>query len=190
MPKKLSIRKSKYHKPYKSTPEEIASRKWYREENKRLKDGAKETRQMLRREIKIMKYMKKHDVLSHHHGRQDSQKTLITERLDEMIKYQKENVSKEYHQMWHDKHRHRDPYIWNYQSDGKDKGYMPQCWLNCRFVDSDFDTIYDVPLDGTYEFYCYDSGQRGLGSLNIITTRKIEDKLNVPTVNPGAFRPL
>jgi hypothetical protein len=115
--------------------------------------------------------MLKTDVLNHHHGRADSLKGSITKAI-ELVKCS-------------GRHTHYDSYIWNYQN----SSYMPFSWLGCIFRSSEFETIYDVPLDGTYVFYTYDSGQRGLGSFSGMSVRKVEAVSLVPAVNPGGIIP-
>ena len=58
------------------------------------------------------------------------------------------------------------------------------------FSSDEFESIYDVPLDGSYIFSIFDSGQRGLGSFNYIRVTKTENEIIVPYVNPGAFPPI
>ncbi len=125
------------------------------------------------RELAILNFMLKNDVLFHHHGVKDSCETKIKVRIDWL---KKDNIFQEY-----------DSYIWNYQGDGKN--YMPLSWLGFIFNSVDFNSIYDVPLDGSHEFYAYDSGMRGLGSFSYITAVKINKVIEVPKVNPGGFPP-
>lgn len=136
-----------------------------------LRSQEKHHQSNLKRELKILKFMLKNDVLYYHHDRQDSMKKAILLAID---KIKQKSQYEEY-----------NSYIWNYLGQGND--YAPFSWLGCRFLSPDFKTIYDVPLDGTYKFHIYDSGQRGLGSFNILTTTKVEDVPNVPKVNPGAL---
>lgn len=152
--------------------EEAASRRAWKAELKREKALEREQKQATRRELNILKFMKKTGVEYHHHGRHEMV------NIDSSIKYIKENQrAKEYH-----------PYYWNYSPDSS--SWMPVALLGCLFSSSEFSTIYDVPLDGTYRFQIYDSGQRGLGSFNRITAVKQEEEAYVPYVNPGAMIPI
>lgn len=125
------------------------------------------------RELAILNFMLKNEVLFHHHGVKDSCEPEIKKRIDWL---KKDNIFQEY-----------DSYIWNYQGEGYN--YMPLSWLGFIFNSVDFKSIYDVPLDGSYEFYAYDSGRRGLGSFSYIATVKNNKNIEVPKVNPGGFPP-
>jgi len=105
-----------------------------------------------------------------------------TDLMDETIK-KKIQIAKD-----NGKYTEYNPYIWNYQGEGKN--YMPLSHLGCIWMSSTFETIYDVPLDGTYEFYINDSGQRGLGSFNSINCKKVEVNINIPKVSPGSLIPI
>lgn len=163
------------------TPEEKLEIKLNREYDKERRKEEKLEKQRLKllklnnkREITVLKFMLKNDVLYYHHGEADSMKKEIEKQLTLM----KEGKDfQEYH-----------PYIWNYQGEGKN--YLSRCKLGCIFSSSEFDEIYDVPLDGTYRFEIYDSGERGLGSFNRITAKKVEEPVKVPYVNPGAIIPI
>lgn len=147
------------------------NRRYQREQNK----AEKKHKALIRRELKILKYMLKTDVLYYHHGTSNSLKSKILEE----IKYLKERDNyKKYH-----------PYVWNYYGEGK--SYMSLCLLgNLWSSTSEFETIYDVPLDGTYVFYVYDSGQRGLGSFDYMKAKRVEVETKVPYVNPGNIIPI
>ena len=116
--------------------------------------------------------MEKTDVLYYHHNQNESLKLLIREKI---ISIKQTNEHEEY-----------NPYICDYQN----SNYMGKCLLGNIFSSSEFKTIYDVPLDGTYIFSVYDSGARGLGSFNRITVTKIEKEFKAPFVNPGAIIPI
>jgi hypothetical protein len=146
-------------------------RRRYRKAEREQAAEERQQRARVKRELGILKFMLKTDVLYNHHGRADSLKGSITEAI-EWVKRT-------------GRHTHYHSYIWNYQ----DSSYMPYSWLGCIFRSSEFETIYDVPLDGTYVFYTYDSGQRGLGSFNRMTVRKVETVASIPTVNPGGIIP-
>ena len=148
-----------------------------REYDKQARHEKKINRELRKREITILKYMLKTDVEFFHHGRADSMKIEIMKQL-EILK----NPNQSY-----DKY---NAYIWNYQGPGKNS--LPRCQFDCIFSpgDTGFETIYDVPLDGTYHFVIFDSGQRGLGTFNYIKPIKIGTTFNTPKVNPGGFPPL
>jgi hypothetical protein len=158
----------------KLSAEEKESRAYWRAENKRQREYDKLNRFNLRRELNILKFMLQTDVKDHHHGRAHSTVARIKDALERV------KTSGKYSQY--------DPYIWNRQGEGKN--YMPVCQFHCIFSHKDFDSIYDVPLDGTYHFQIYDSGERGLGSFNRITAIKVEEPVYVPFVNPGALIPI
>lgn len=172
--------KAKYKAPKLSAEEKLERaqrRQWDKEDRERLKlekSRQREQKQANKIELAILNFMLKTDVLYYHHGRSESMKNTIKSKI-ESVKETGRNT--EY-----------DPYIWNYQGEGKN--YMPKCQMGNIFSSSDFDTIYEVPLDGTYIFSIFDSGQRGLGSFNRITATKVEKQFNAPYVNPGAFPPV
>lgn len=136
--------------------------------------AAKEHKVNVRRELKLLKFMLKTDVLNHHHGRSES----MRDAIEKQIAYLKTR----------DKHTEYDPYYWNYSEGGTSQ--MPLCFLGCLPSISGFDSIYDVPLDGSYVFYIYDSGQRGLGSYNRIACKLAAIEVSIPKVNPGALIPI
>ena len=161
------------------SPEEKAERKqnaaWAKEDranDKKHKAALREQKQNNKHELNILKFMLKNDVMYFHHGSSESMKKTIQKQIDYLIK--------------REEHTEYDPYIWNYY--GKGKNRMSLCLLGCLW--SGPGTIYDVPLDGTYKFHIYDSGQRGLGSFNRITATKVENAVVVPHVDPGAFIPI
>ena len=178
-PKGKSAPTSYRYNPTKGmTKEQKAAWKLENEDRRRFRKAEREQaaeerqqRARVKRELGILKFMLKTDVLNHHHGRADSLKGSIATAIDEVKRT--------------GRHTHYDSYIWNY----RDSSYMPYSWLGCIFRSSDFETIYDVPLDGTYVFYTYDSGQRGLGSFSGMSVRKVETEASVPTVNPGGIIP-
>lgn len=145
-----------------------------RDDLKREKAANKQRNIYVKREIALLKYMLKNDVRYYHHGSSDSKQTHIQAQIDSIKR--------------DDNHREYNPYIWNYQGEGN--SYMPKSHLGCIWRSSEFETIYDVPLDGSYKFNIYDSGQRGLGSFNGITATKVEQPIHVPNVNPGSIIPL
>jgi hypothetical protein len=166
---------------YKQTPEEKAEskqrREWDREERKRLKLEKEESRKnkiAIKTELAILRFMLKTDVLYYHHGKQDSMKSVIKTTIQEIKETEQ---IKEY-----------NGYVWNYLGEGNN--YLPKCQLGNLFSSDEFETIYDVPLDGSYIFSIFDSGQRGLGSFNYIRVTKTENEIIVPYVNPGAFPPI
>lgn len=170
------------------SPEELAEikqnriyDKQRREEERDQKDQIKKLKGLAKRELAVLQFMLKTDVLRHHHGQADSQKKKIQAAIEAV----KRNVIERLGEAW----CKYDPYIWNYQGEGNN--YNSRCHLDCLFSRAlGFNSIYDVPLDGTYIFYCYDSGMRGLGTFDWISVKKVEDFPNVPKVNPGAFPPI
>lgn len=126
----------------------------------------------------ILKYMLKTDVLFYHHGRTDSMKDTVEKALTKVVNGIKDKTytHSEYH-----------PYIWNYQGQGRN--YIPLVQLNCLWK-GPFDTIYDVPLDGSYIFSVFDSGQRGSGSFHGITATKVTEQVEVSKVSPGSMIPI
>src|ERR1017187_6776985 len=120
--------------------------------------------------MNILKYMLKHDVMYFHHGYSESMKPKIQKQIEYL---KRTNKPREY-----------DSYIWNYQGEGHNT--MPLSWLGCIFSGN----IYEVPLDGTFKFHIYDSGQRGSGSFNRMKATEVEAEVKIPFVNPGAIIPI
>lgn len=161
----------KYKDP--RTKEEKAQDKLYKQYRREDARNIKAHKALIRRELKVLKYMLKTDVLYHHHGTTDSLKNNILKQ----IAYLKER----------DTHTEYNGYAWNYTP----SSYMSLCLLgNLWSSTSEFDTIYDVPLDGTYVFYVYDSGQRGSGSFDYMKAKRVEVETKVPYVNPGNIIPI
>ena len=174
------------------TPEQKEQRKkearWRKEDairDKEAKVALKAHKAILSKAKAVLSYMKKTDVLYHHHSTSDSMMSTIVSQLDSLKQTDRNTVSflnKEY-----PRHNEYHSYYWNYNS--AQSSYMPKAQLGCLWY-GPFDTIYDVPLDGTYTFYIYDSGSRGLGSMNHISAKLTEKKTEVPYVNPGALIPI
>jgi DNA repair exonuclease SbcCD ATPase subunit len=168
-------REREHRKYMEETKEERKiNREYDRRERQRVKEAKAEQKAekiRVKREIELLQFMLKNDTRYYHHGRSDSLNKEIQQRLDRM----KEDK----------RHDEYNNYIWNYQGEGKN--YMPKSQLGYLWGSSEFNTIYDVPLDGSYVFYTYDSGQRGCGSFDYITVKKVEVKATVPYVNPGGF---
>ena len=184
----------------KMTPEQIQeekdsneSRKLYNRQVIKDKKRGVESRKLAQREIKILTFMKKTKVEYHHHSQVefiDVQHGIDT--IKETLSEDKKNLKKHNdHQCEYypksNMHMRYDSYIWNRQGEGNN--HMPISWLGCIFSSS-FDSIYDVPLDGTYKFQKYDSGERGLGSYHRLTAIKVEAEAHVPKVDPGAYPPI
>jgi len=151
--------------------QEALDRKAWKKHEREEKRQATEARKLITRERKILTFMKKTKVEYHHHSKVDI--IDITPHLEKL----KRNES----------HTSYDSYYWNH-SGGSSQ--MPIALLGFLWSSSDFDSMYDVPLDGSYKFQCYDSGQRGLGSFGRITAVKVEEEAYVPFVNPGALIPI
>lgn len=159
-----------------------------RAEKKRYKEYVKEQKVLAKRELAILEYMKKTDVLHHHHGQKDSMQKEIDKQIliikeclkiknsDEGI-YRPHSWAKEY-----------DSYIWNYQGEGDN--YMWRSLLHCLWRGGEFETIHDVPLNGEFIFYTYDSGERGLGSFDRMSVIHVSDIPTVPKVSPGSIIPI
>lgn len=130
----------------------------------------------LKREIRVMECMLRVGVGYHHHG-----------RVDDLSEEVRGHIAR----MKHDERPHwlvYDPYFWNHNAD--QSSYNSRCLLGNLWDRScGFDSVYDVPLDGTYRFVVHDSGQRGLGSYNYMGAVRVEEEFSAPEVNPGAFRP-
>jgi len=161
------------------SPEALAEKKYFAKvdkENRQYEKEAKAKAKVQKAEVKkallVLKFMLKSDVLYHHHGYSDSLKETIKRAI---TKLKDSGCATEY-----------NPYIWNYQGEGNNR--MPICQLGNIFSGK-FDCIYDVPLDGSYKFEVYDSGQRGLGSFDRITAIEVEQDFKAPHVNPGGFPP-
>ena len=151
--------------------EAIDRKAWakHEREERRQASGA---RKLKTRERKILTFMKKTGVEYHHHDR--------VEMVD--INFFIERLKHE------DSHTSYDPYYWNHSGGTSQMpiALLGRLWSSC----AEFETMYDVPLDGTYRFQCYDSGQRGLGSFGRITAIKVEEPAYVPHVEPGAMVPI
>lgn len=168
------------HKKYLSslTPGQLAEYKqnkiWEAESRKRSaaeKAAKVQHNKKIKREKTLLKFMLKNDVLSYHHGQADSKLKEIKIQLDILTK---RNTYREY-----------DPYVWNRLGEGNN--HLPLSHMGCLWRSNEFETIYDVPLDGSYTFYIYDSGERGLGSFSRITACKKGENPFVPKVNPGGI---
>jgi len=146
-------------------------RKYDRIAAKEQKIADKKEREGRKRELAILNYMVKTNVFDHHHGRQDSLLSTIKSRI---AKLKEKGSYTEY-----------DNYGWNWGVT-----HPGVSLLGCRWSSCDFEEIYNVPLDGSYIFYVYDSGERGSGSRNRISAKKVEEPTNVPYVNPGAIIPI
>lgn len=156
------------------TPEERIWRAEDRIRRKQEKENIKIKKQNLKRELNVLEFMLKNDVKYLHHGKIDSFSDTIKKQIQ---KLKKKEIYEEY-----------NSYVWNYQGDGNN--YMSLCLMGNLWRHSEFKTIYDVPLDDTYCFHVYDSGQRGLGSFNHITAKKVNKNVIAPYVNPGAIIPI
>jgi hypothetical protein len=163
-------------------PEELAmhkSNKAYdklaKKQEKVRKHHLRKTKLIVKSQIALLEYMLKNETYWYHHGTRDLMTEDITERINKMKESLKENpVYKEYH-----------PYIWNYYGQGKN--YMLMTLLGHLWTSREFKSINSVPLDGTYYFYCYDSGQRGSGSFHYMSAARVGEGPAVPFVNPGGI---
>jgi hypothetical protein len=172
-------------KGIKLTKEQKADIKARRAYAKQQREELAQSKKDLKREVNILRFMLKTDVLFYHHGKADSMKPTIKKVL-ETCKVTKTESWGEVE--WNvPNSKVYDPYYWNYSSDKS--SYMPKSYLGSLW-NGPFETIYDVPLDGSYEFYIVDSGQRGSGSFSYLSAKKLEEITTVPEVNPGAWPPI
>lgn len=183
------------------TPEQKAERKLHAQYRKQDAERNRENRAefkahktVLKKAIAVLTYMKKTDVLFHHHSRTDSMMSTIVSTLDSLKKPERDFIEFTVGTNYRDekrvklaRHNEYNGYYWNYNSEKS--SYMPKAQLGCLWY-GPFDTIYDVPLDGSYTFYMYDSGSRGLGTMNCISAKPTEKETVVPYVNPGAIIPI
>ena len=169
--------------PKLSTEEKEQKRLWkiydrrQREYDKQVRQEKRKRNKLRKREIEVLKFMLKTDVLYYHHGSSESMMKSIKEELTIL-----KNPNEKYDRY--------NAYIWNYQGAGHNT--LPRCQFDCIYKpgDTEFETIYDVPRDGSYRFVIYDSGQRGSGSFNYIKPVKVEKTFEPPKVNPGGIVPL
>lgn len=125
-----------------------------------------------KRELSILNFMKKTDVLYHHHKSSESLRKQILYHIDLIRKENSvdgyvKDVHKEYYSVY--------------------TGHISRSLLGNRWCSDEFETIYDVPLDGTYHFHVFDSGQRGLSSINGITCHKVENEVVLPKIDSGGI---
>lgn len=147
--------------------------RWRKEERAReraRKEEEKKHKELIARELTILHYMKDLGLLYYHHSEADN----LEKRIEEAIKMVNEGQVQEY-----------NPYVWNHQGEGNN--YMPICQFGKLWRHNQFETIYDVPLDGTWIFYGYDSGERGLGAFHRISAHKVGNPPYVPGVKPGGL---
>ena len=135
----------------------------------------KEQKILSKRELLLLQFMLRTDTLFYHHSEAESLAKEIMKTMQELKDTEKELRA----------HLEYNNYIWNHYGEGNN--YMSRSLLGRLWRSSEFGTIYDVPLDGTYYFYCYDSGERGSGSFGRITCAKQGEGPRVPKVNPGGF---
>jgi len=172
------------------SPKELEERKQNREydklrriEEKNHKLRLKEFKELAKKEIEVLKFMLKNDVLYYHHSRADSLKEEIKKQLEAVKRAIKE---KDNPKMYH-------PYVWNYYGEGHNlmlRSLLGNLWNGYVSNEENFKSIHDVPLDGSYKFVVFDSGQRGLGSFDYIRVTKVTDNFSAPKVDPGALIPI
>jgi hypothetical protein len=160
-----------------------------REDDKQESASMLAHKAMLSKAKAVLLYMKKTDVLYHHHNQSDSMMKDIIKALDRLNQTESNSIGFRIRdkEIRLPRHNEYNSYIWNYQGEGNN--YLPLCQFGCIWR-GPFDTIYDVPLDGSYTFSIYDSGQRGLGSFNGITATEVEKPVYVPKVSPGSIIPI
>jgi len=176
----MTNRMSQSHRDYLKSlsPEALAeyksNQKWAREERQRVKEEkarVKAQQVLNERELAILGYMVKSGTFYYHHGEADNMHPEIIKAMT----YVMENK----------KHTEYNSYIWNYQGEGNND--MSVSLFGKLWRHSDFETIYDVPLDGTWIFYGYDSGERGSGSFHRMSAHPAGKPPYVPKVNPGGL---
>ncbi len=166
--------------------------KQHREDDKLEKLAMKEYKLMSKKTLDILLFMKRTDVKFYHHKQAESQMDKICKAIEHL---KQKDCTKGNTKCFSIKGEYKclpaydqyDPYIWNYQGQGNNT--LPICQFGCIWR-GPFDSIYNVPLDGTYVFSIYDSGQRGLGSFNGITATLVEAQVEVPEVSPGSIIPI
>ena len=136
-----------------------------------MKEERKEARVLkleIKRELSILKYMLKTGVICRHHNQEVSER----KEIEAAIVRVKEG-----------RHKYYEEYSSHYKVDSMlGESHLGHIWNH-----SEFNTIYDVPLDGSYIFHSYDSGIRGSGSRFYLTATKVSEKFEVPHVDPGGF---
>ncbi len=173
---------SRSHRAYLKTlsPEALAeykdNQRWKKEERAReraRKEEEKKHKALIARELSVLEFMKRTGFYYYHHGAVDN----IEDLVERAIKRVKEGEWQEY-----------NLYAWLHQIDKSN--YMSICQFGKLWRHSEFDSIYDVPLDGSWLFYSYDSGERGAGAFHRISAYKKDEKPKLPFVNPGGFPPI
>jgi len=161
-------RRAERERKAKLTAEEREYEKQMKEIDKAWKITVKRHKKLMNAEIRILRYMKKTGVNFHHHGEITS--IDVMPALNYMIERKKSSND--------------HSYCWN-TFHGLDSSLLEFEWSS-----NEFSEIHDVPLDGSYIFQAYDSGQRGCGAVNYITAVHVEDEPYVPFVSPGSFPPI
>lgn len=136
-----------------------------REEERRSRKARRETDRLYKRELAILRFMKKTGVSISHYGKVDNFDEVVKSKLERLYK---SRLS-----------AHPESTIIHQEYNEYTK-FMPLCHLGCKWDGEPFKTIYDVPLDGSYVFYVYDSGERGLGAFHRISA--IESNKEIPLV--------
>jgi hypothetical protein len=139
--------------------------------DKQIKQHQREQKNMFAEEQRIIQFMKKTGVEYHHHSKKDliDMKPILKELNRQKPIFKTADGPTDYWATFHGR---------------------GLALLDCNWSSSEFETIYDVPLDGTYIFQIYDSGHRGYGSKNNITAIETGRQPYVPYVNPGAIIPI
>lgn len=193
------MRTSYKYPPGYNSKEQKEQRKRDREGNKVFRETKKQYMSDYRNEVAILKFMLKTDVIYYHHGQEESLKDLIKTQLDKIqSRHKKYLTERKKLEEWGDKETYYNclfsshinteyhPYYWNYNKD--ESSHIPLSYLGRLWYGGEFETIYDVPLDGSYIFYTTDSGARGLGSMDYLKVRKSTEEVVVYKVNPGAIQ--
>ena len=134
--------------------------------NKEIRAHQREQKRKHKKDLALLRYMKKTGLKFYHHNTHDGMIGEVKKALKE-CRESKPNFDQDY---WARYRMYSDTLF------------------DCVWSHDEFETIYDVPLDGTYRFHIYDSGRRGYGAKNNITTTKNEQP-DIPEVNPGGIPP-
>jgi hypothetical protein len=187
---KLRIKRSREERE--AIKEQRDNARYWREQRRKTREARVFYKFNYNREIKVLEFMDKMGVQHLHHGQVSNHNEEVKKRIQILKGKVKELNDIKNEELlgcnYHLIHLEYEPYVWNRLGEGNN--YLPLSHLGSNlWRSSDFDTIYDVPLDGTYMFYTYDSGERGLGSFDRISAKKVEEVVSAPGVDPGGFPP-
>ena len=141
-----------------------------------MKKGTKIHRsEAITKELAILQFMYEDgDLTRHfHHGESNPLKMEIGHRIEVMLNLGTTTEFNEYA-----------------ASRNSGDSQLPLSQLGCLWRHDKFPSIYDVPLDGTWRFFTYDSGERGLGAFNRISAFDAKALPAITKVYPGEFPPI